>query len=422
MVDLENNLQKYASLIIRTGVNLQKDQTLVLSSPVECAPFARLCAKASYQAGAREVVTLWNDEQLSLLKYRHCGLDVLASYPDWCVQARMQYLNEGAAYLSIAAEDPELFAQIEPEKMQLAAKASHAALREFYDATMSNRNSWCVVSAPTVAWARKVFPGCADDGEAVNRLWDAIFRTTRIYEPDPVAAWAAQQRDLRMRIQWLNEKRFHALRYRNSLGTDFTAGLARGHIWCGGAEETQEGVPFIANMPTEEVFTTPDKDRLEGTLCSALPLNYNGVLIEDFSLTFERGRVVSFSACKGEDTLRCLLDSDEGARSLGEVALVPANSPIPQLGILFYNTLYDENASCHFALGEAYASCLEGGTQMSREELAAAGANASLIHVDFMVGTPDLSITGIAEDGSETPVFENGNWAFSVQEDERKGV
>lgn len=406
-------LQKYARLIVRTGVNIRKDQVLVLSSPIACASFARLVQAEAYEAGARDVVMIWNDELSTQLRYLHADEAVFSQYYSWMQTLYLKTSEEGAAYVSIYAEDPEILKTVPPQRVAAAQKSRAQALKAYYDRTMNNRNTWCVVSIPTESWALKVFEGLPEE-EAMSRLWDAIIRSVRVDQEDPVAAWETHQAMLTKRLDFLNGHRFRSLRYRNRLGTDLSIALPEGHIWLGGADFTPEGHRFIANMPTEEVFTLPAKDGVNGTVYASMPLHYNGSLIENFSLTFEAGRIVSYRAEKGEAVLKMLIETDEGASYLGEVALVPYDSPIRNTGILFYNTLFDENAACHLAIGRAYPVCIAGGENMTPEQLAAAGVNDSLTHEDFMIGTEDLSITGVKEDGTEIPVFVAGNFAFEA--------
>lgn len=407
---MQEKLAQYAQLVVHTGVNLKAGQTLVVNAPIECASFARLVAQTAYDAGARDVVVSWNDEKLSKIRFLSAPDAVFDEFPAWRQKLYLDYAREGAAFVSIAASDPELLKEAEPDRVARAQKASGQALKEYRERLMSNRNPWCVVSVPTEGWARKVFPDAAAD-EAVARLWKAIFRTLRIENgSDAVVAWQTHLAALEERKDFLNRCRFKALRYKNAAGTDFTVELPEGHIWLSGAEYTEDGRPFVANMPTEEVFTMPKRSGANGTVVSAKPLNYNGNLIEDFSLTFKDGKVVKCSARKGEAVLKKLLEADEGASYLGEVALVPYDSPISNLKFLFYNTLFDENASCHLALGKAYPTCIEGGGEMTKEARAAAGVNESFVHEDFMIGTPDLSIVGVTQDDREVPVFANGNF------------
>ena len=407
----ENLLKKYAKLAIYQGVNVQKNQTLVISSPIECAKFTRMLVEEAYIKGAKEVVVQWNDELTGKLKYKYSPMEVFETVPEWVKESRLSYAKEGACFLSISASDPELLKDVDPKKVATFRKASSIASREFSSRLMSNENAWSIVSIPTVGWAKKVFPNVSED-EAVEKLWDAIFKIVRVDSQDPVKAWEEHKNTLKKNMNFLNSKRFKSLHYTNSLGTDLIIELPEKHLWAGGAEFTQDGTEFIANMPTEEIFSMPKKTGVNGKVVSSMPLNYGGNLINNFSLTFKDGKVVDFSAEEGYETLKNLLDTDEGAKYLGEVALVPYNSPISNSNIIFFNTLYDENASCHLAFGKAYSLCIKDGEKMSEEELLKEGANDSLTHVDFMIGTKDLQITGTTYDNEKFDIFVNGNWAF----------
>ena len=407
----ENLLKKYAQLAIYQGVNVQKNQTLVISSPIECAEFTRMLVEEAYIKGAKEVVVQWNDELTGKLKYKYSPMEVFETVPEWVKESRLSYAKKGACFLSISASDPELLKDVDPKKVATFRKASSIASREFSSRLMSNENAWSIVSIPTVGWAKKVFPNISED-EAVEKLWDAIFKIVRVDSQDPVKAWEEHKNTLKKNMDFLNSKRFKSLHYTNSLGTDLIIELPEKHLWAGGAEFTQDGTEFIANMPTEEIFSMPKKTGVNGKVVSSMPLNYGGNLINNFSLTFKDGKVVDFSAEEGYETLKNLLDTDEGAKYLGEVALVPYNSPISNSNIIFFNTLYDENASCHLAFGKAYSLCIKDGEKMSEEELLKEGANDSLTHVDFMIGTKDLQITGTTYDNEKFDIFVNGNWAF----------
>lgn len=407
----ENLLKKYAKLAIYQGVNVQKDQTLVISSPIECAEFTRMLVEEAYLKGAKEVVVQWNDELTSKLKYQYSPIEVFENVPEWVKESRLSYAKEGACFLSISASDPELLKDIDPKKIATFRKASSIASREFSTRLMSNENAWSIVSIPTVGWAKKVFPNVSEE-EAVEKLWDAIFKIVRVDSCDPVKAWEEHKNTLKKNMDFLNSKRFKSLHYKNSLGTDLVMELPEKHVWAGGAEFTQDGVEFIANMPTEEIFSMPKKTGVNGKVVSSMPLNYGGNVINNFSLTFKDGKVVDFTAEEGYETLKNLLDTDEGAKYLGEVALVPYDSPISNSNIIFFNTLYDENASCHLAFGKAYSLCIKDGEKMTEEELAKEGANDSLTHVDFMIGTKDLEIIGTTYDNEEVKIFVDGNWAF----------
>ncbi|MBN2899561.1 MAG: aminopeptidase [Clostridia bacterium] len=403
---MKKQIEKYADLLVKVGINLQKGQTLVITTPVECAEFARLVTKKAYETGAREVVVRWLDELTDKMRYEMAEDAVFDEFPQGEVAILNDLADRDAAFLRISASDPELMKDVNPKRISRQNKVRNRALEHYMDRLMSDQNVWCVASIPTESWAKKVFPGAED---AVEQLWDAIFKSVRVDQENPVQAWRNHQEALKTRVDFLNEGKFDKLRYKNSLGTDLVVELPEGHFWAGGGTESKKGYEFIANMPTEEVFTLPKRDGVNGTIVSSLPLNYNGSLIENFSFTFVDGIVMEFTAEKGFDTLKEMLETDDGACRLGEVALVPYDSPISNQKILFFNTLFDENASCHFALGKAYPM-MEGVEDMSKEEMLAAGVNDSLIHVDFMVGTKDMEITGIKKDGSEVPIFRTGNF------------
>ena len=404
-------LEKYARLIVKTGVNIQKGQTMVITSPIECASFARMVAQFAYEEGARDVVLNWKDELLAKIRFMQAPEEVFEEFPEWQKEFYLSYVKQGAAFVSIAASDPELFKDVNPGRLVKVQKASNTALKEYRERIMSNKNSWCVVSIPTTAWAKKVFPKLSEE-QAVEALWEAILKTVRVDTTDPVVAWEEHKRNLKKHAEFLNTHQFESLQYKNSLGTDLKIELPKNHVWLGGSEFTPEGLEFLANMPTEEVFTMPKKTGANGTVFSSKPLNYNGNLIDDFSLTFKEGKVVDFTAKQGYEILKGLVETDEGSHFLGEVALVPYNSPISNSNILYYNTLFDENASCHLAIGKAYPVCIKDGENMSNEELKALGVNDSLTHVDFMIGTKDLEIIGITAEGKEIAVFKNGDFAF----------
>ena len=404
-------LRNYARLLVKVGINIQPNQTLVISSPVDCAEFARLLTEVAYEEGAREVVMQWNDDIISKLRYLHAPDEVFDEFPEWKKQCFMFYGEQGAAFLSISASDPELMKDVNPGRIARAKKVYSIKLKQHHDNLMSNRNVWCVASVPTPSWARKVFPDVPED-QAVVKLWEAIIKSVRADAPDPVEEWDAHKTALRQNTDKLNEMQLQWIHIRNELGTDLKIELPQNHIWMGGSDISKNGVEFIANMPTEEIFTSPARKGVNGKVVSSMPLNYNGSLIEGFSLTFRDGEIVDFSAEKGYDSLRHIIETDEGSRYLGEIALVPYDSPISNLGILFYDTLFDENASCHLAIGKAYPVSIKGGELMTKEQLLNAGINDSLVHVDFMFGTPDLEIDGLTKDGQKVAVFRNGNFAL----------
>jgi len=404
-------LRKYARLIIKTGLNLQAKQILVISSPIECAQFTRLVAQTAYQEGAKDVVIQWQDELFSKIRFLNAPEEVFLEFPAWKKEFYLSYANQGAAFLSISASDPELMKEVNPERIINAQKTSATALQEYRERLMSNRNTWCVVSIPTVSWAKKVFPNLAEK-DAIDHLWNSIFMTVRVDTENPEVAWDEHKANLKKRLGFLNSLALKSLHYKNSLGTNLRIELPQNHLWIGGAETTPTGIDFIANMPTEEVFTLPKKTGVNGTVVSSRPLNYNGNLIEHFSLRLEEGRIVEFTAEKGYETLKHLIETDEGSHYLGEVALVPYDSPISNSNILFFNTLFDENASCHLAIGKAYPVCLSNGENLSKKELDNYGVNDSLVHVDFMIGTKDLEIIGITVEGKEISIFSSGNFVL----------
>lgn len=410
MNNLNNFLEKYAKLSVRIGVNLQKDQTLVINSPIECADFARLIAKEAYKAGAKNVHVEWNDEELTLIKYLNAPHEAFKEFPKWKADGYEELAKNGAAFLSISASNPELLKNVDPKKISEGNKAKSIALKKYREYIMNSTVSWSIVSIPTKNWAKKVFSNLPEN-KAVEMLWEHIFKIVRIDKDNPVEAWNEHLNYLKDRVDFLNNKRLKKLHFLSG-GTDLTIELPEKHLWAGGGEYNSKGTYFVANMPTEEVFTLPSKTGVNGKVKSTKPLNYSGNLIENFTLTFKEGRVVDFSAEKGYETLKKLLETDDGSHYLGEVALVPYDSPISNSNVIFYNTLFDENASCHLALGEAYPTCLQGGSEMSGKELEKSGANISLIHVDFMIGSADLNITGETHNGEVIDIFKNGNWAF----------
>lgn len=409
---MEEKLREYARLLVEVGVDLERGQTLILSSPVECAAFARLCVSAAYDAGAGEVVMNWTDDYVTRERFLRAADAAFDTPRAWRKAFFTDYAEAGAAYLALTAEDPETLAGVSPERLVRAQRTSSVERETFDRLQMANGFQWCIGGVPAAAWARKVFPTLGET-EAIAALWDAILATVRVTgDGSAPERWRAHLALLGARKEKLNALRLRSLHYTNSLGTDLTVELPEGHLWAAGNSETPKGRGFVANMPTEELFTAPKKTGVNGTVCASLPLVNNGSIIEGIRLTLREGRIVEAHADVGEDVLAAALAVDEGARYLGEAALVPYSSPIRRSGLLFYNTLYDENASCHFAFGEAYPECIAGGEELSREELEARGLNRSLTHVDFMVGTADLSITGLTEDGREVAIFRSGEFAI----------
>ncbi len=402
-------MKNFGSLIIRGGVNVQPGQLVVINSPIECAPYARDIMEAAYEAGAGDCLIQWKDEESARIRYNHASCEALSVIPEWMTESRMYYARKGACFISIASEDPDLLAQVDPMKIRTHALAANKAYSEYWNMITQNQCTWCVVSAPNQAWARKMFPDLSPE-QALEALEDAICKSMRLDQPDPIAALEENNRLIAQRAARFNQLQFKTLRYRNRIGTDFTIDLPENHIWQGGAEPAQNGVIFTANIPTEEIYTAPDFRTANGTLVSAMPLCHQGRLVKHFTLTFKDGELVNYDAEEGREVLENIFSADSGASRLGEVALIEKRSPIAQMGLLFYNTLFDENASCHFAVGSAYPSCVQDGVGLSDDELLQRGINCSDEHVDFMIGTEDLEIVGILADGTEIPVFVQGNF------------
>lgn len=406
----ESNLTKYAELIVRVGVNVQQDQEVFITGAVEQAVLVRLVAEQAYLAGASNVHVDWTDDRLSRLKYEKAADDVFTRYPEWETAKRNSFVERNAVFISIVSSNPDLLSGIDSQRIANFQKAAGQGLQQFRRAVQSDKVSWTVVAAAGKAWASKVFPNNSEE-ESVNLLWEAIFKAVRLHAADPVKAWEEHNATLHSKAEALNENHFTKLHY-TAPGTDLTIELADKHIWVAAGSENQNHVSFMANMPTEEVFTVPLKTGVNGHVSSTKPLSYGGNIIDNFKLTFEAGRIVKVEAEQGQEILQKLVDTDEGSHYLGEVALVPHESPISQSNILFYETLFDENASNHLAIGSGYAFNIEGGKKMSPEELAENGVNASITHVDFMIGSAVMDIDGIKADGTVVPIFRKGNWAF----------
>lgn len=410
MSDFKQKLEKYAELIVKVGVNVQQGQSVFVMSSTEMVDLARLIASKAYDAGASNVHVDWTDEGLSRLKYEKAADEVFTNFPEWEVAKRNDFLDQRAAFISISSPNPDLLKGIDPARIANYQKAAGQAMDRFRQFVQSDKVSWIVAAASTRAWASKVFPNLSTD-EAVDRLWETIFESVRLNADDPVQAWKEHDANLHKKVDILNSKHFHKLHYK-APGTDLTIELPEKHLWVGASSTNEQNVAFMANMPTEEVFTAPKKTGVNGYVSSTKPLNYGGNVIQNFKLTFEEGRIVQVQAEEGQEILQQLIDTDEGSHYLGEVALVPHESPISQSNILFYNTLFDENASNHLAIGSAYAFNVEGGKTMSQEELAENGLNQSITHVDFMIGSAEMDIDGIHADGTVVPIFRKGNWAI----------
>ncbi|NEW07502.1 aminopeptidase [Paenibacillus sp. SYP-B3998] len=409
MKTFEHYLDQYAELAIRVGLNVQKDQTVVIMTPIACADFVRKITKKAYDAGAKDVLIDWDDDEVKALRLKHAPESTLREYPMWRAKGLEELAKGGAAFLQIYAPNADLLKDVDPERVAISSKTTATAREGFLHYMRSNQVNWLMISYPTAEWSAKVFPNL-HESERIGKLWEQIFKLTRADAEDPVAAWNTHVQQLTSKQEMLNGLHFKQL-HLQAPGTDLYIELAPKHQWVAAGSTTDSGIFFLPNIPTEEVFTMPLRGGTNGTVRSTLPLSYQGSLIDGFSLTFENGKVVSATAEVGQEVLNKMLDMDEGARYLGEVALVPYDSPISQSGIIYYNTLFDENASCHVALGNSYPFTIEGGTTMSPEELIENGYNKSLIHVDFMIGSTEMNIDGIAADGSRVPLFRKGNWA-----------
>jgi aminopeptidase len=414
----DDQLRIYSELAIRIGLNLRPGQRLLIIGPLanggaslEAAPLIRHIAAAAYRAGAPLVETLWGDEAQMLARFKFAPKSSFTEHSAWLPDALLTHVEGGGAVLSVYANDPDLLKNEPVDLVGALQQATSRSVVPFRERISRNETNWAVIAAPSEGWASRVFPDLPP-ADRMARLWDAIASLCRLDQPDPLAAWETHLAALAARRDYLNRKQYSALKYRGP-GTDLTLGLPQGHAWVSGRANSQSGIPFTANLPTEEVFSIAHKDRVDGTVRSTKPLSYGGTLIEGFSMRFEQGRVTDVTADRGESVLRQLIDTDAGAARLGEVALVPHSSPVSQSGLLFYNTLFDENAASHVALGSAYRFTLAGGETMTDEEFAQAGGNRSATHVDFMIGSADLDVDGVLPDGSVEPLMRRGEWAIA---------
>ncbi|WP_429810816.1 aminopeptidase [Ensifer sp. B1-9] len=402
-------LDKLAEVAIQVGLQLQRGQDLVMTAPVAAMPLVRLITKHAYKAGAGLVTTLYSDEDTTLARYAYAPDESFDRASDWLFEGMAKAFAGGAARLAISGDNPMMLSTQDPAKVARANKANSIAYKPALEKISNFDINWNIVSYPNPSWAKLVFPD-DPDAIAVEKLAKAIFAASRVDVADPVAAWKEHNASLARRSAWLNGERFAALHFTGP-GTDLTVGLADGHLWCGGASEAKNGITCNPNIPTEEVFTTPHALRVEGHVSSTKPLSHQGTLIDNIQVRFEGGRIVEAKASRGEEVLNKVLDTDEGARRLGEVALVPHSSPISASGILFYNTLFDENASCHIALGQCYSGCFVDDAKLTPEQIRAQGGNSSLIHIDWMIGSGQVDIDGVRADGSRVPVMRQGEWA-----------
>jgi aminopeptidase len=404
----EQKLDLLAEVAVKVGLGLQSGQELVMTASLDALPLARRITEQAYRAGASLVTTLYADDEAALMRYRYANDASFDHAANWLYDGMGAAFKSGAARLAIAGGNPALLSNEDPGKVGRANSAVSKAYRPALELITRHAINWTIVASATPAWAASVFPNETPEA-ALAKLWEAIFQTTRINTPDPVAAWKSHDAGLHQRAAYMNEKRFSYLQYRGP-GTDFKLGLADDHLWLGGGTTAGNGFYCIPNMPTEEVFTTPHKDRAEGTITATKPLSHQGTMIEGIQVRFENGRIVEAKASRGQEVLQRLIDTDDGARRLGEVALVPHSSPIAASGMLFFNTLFDENAASHIALGQAYSSCLKDGDTLTPEQLAEKGANDSLIHVDWMIGSGELDIDGITATGAVEPLMRQGEW------------
>ncbi|OGO33781.1 MAG: peptidase M29 [Chloroflexi bacterium RBG_16_57_11] len=410
--NFEDSLQKYADIIVRIGLNLRVGQSLMVTAPVQSASLVQKIAASAYQAGCRYVDVMYLDELVKLARHKHAPRDSFEEYPTYLSEGILQHTKNGGAYLRITGEDPDLLNGQDPDLVALAERTARVHLKPFYELLHHNGFNWAIAGYPSLSWARAVFPGKSHE-EQEQLLWDALFKVCRIDQPDPIAAWQSHIAGLVDRREYLTQRQYQAL-HLIAPDTDLTIGLSERHRWMGGSIRSETGIDFVPNLPTEEVFTMPHRQRIDGQVTATKPLSYSGSLIEDFCLTFSEGRVTSLRARRGEETLRKMIELDGGMASLGEVALVSHSSPVSQSGMLFFNTLLDENAACHIALGSGFHFCLQDGESVSEEEYARRGGNTSLGHTDFMIGSAEIDVDGLLPDGVCEPVMRHGEWAFQL--------
>ncbi|WP_196258460.1 aminopeptidase [Pelagibacterium limicola] len=404
-----HKLDKLAQVAIHTGLGLKPGQSLLMTAPITALPLVRAITEHAYKAGAHLVTTIYSDEATTLARFRNAPDGAFDTAADWLFEGMAKAFDNNTARLAIAGDNPLMLANEDPEKVSRANKATSIAYKPAIQRITSFATNWNIVSYPNTKWAQLVFPGLPED-EAIGKLADAIFAASRVDREDPVAEWAKHNAEIHARRDWLNAQNFADLHF-TAPGTDLVVGLADGHAWKGGASKAKNGITCNPNIPTEEVFTTPHTRRVNGKVRATKPLSHQGTLIENIEMTFKDGVAVEVTATKGGEVWNKVLDTDEGGRRLGEVALVPHSSPISQSGLLFYNTLFDENAACHIAMGQCYSECFVDGDKLSEDEIKARGGNSSLIHIDWMIGSGDMDIDGIKPDGTRVPVFRKGEWA-----------
>ena len=408
----EAHLEEYIELVIRQGINIQPGQQLVIACSVDCAFFVRKAMEAAFKAGASNVHIRWIDDICSRTRFLMADESIFDVYPAWDKLLMDSLSEEGAAFMTVSASDPEVFKGVDSGRLSRFNIAASAALKAYFEKIITGGVRWCIASVPTEAWAKKIFPDVASADDAISLLWKNIFAASRVGDGKAVEKWQAHADSLKRRVKALNDYRFTEIHFKNSVGTDLRMQLPEKHVWMGGGDVAKDGKPFLPNIPTEEIFSAPKTDGVNGTVVGTMPNVFRGNLIEDFSITFKDGKVVSYDAKVGKEHLAKMITDIPGMDRLGEIALVEHDSPISNTGILFYNTLYDENASCHLALGSAYPDCIEGGGAMTEEERAAEGINVCDNHQDFMFGSADMSITGIMASGEEVAVFKDGNFVI----------
>ncbi len=418
--EFEKNLDKYADIAVKVALNVQPGQRVLIGRPahgvygipLELAPLVRLIVTKSYDMGARLVDVIWNDDELRLIRFQHAPRDSFEEFPKWRADAAIQSAENGDAMLSIYAENPDLLAGQDVDLLSKFTESNSKHMARYFEMVTLNAMNWAVMTAPVSGWAEKIFPDVSSE-EAMARAWDTLFDICRVKTPDPVKAWQDHVSDLVSRCDYMNKKQYAALKL-SAPGTDLTVGMPQNHIWTSTRMKTRAGTDFTANVPSEEIFTTPHNKKTEGVVTLTKPLNYGGSLIEGLKVTFSDGKVVEVAAKKGQEIANKMFETDEGARRLGEMALVPNSSPISQSGLVFFNTLIDENASSHIAFGRAYRFSVEGGGSMNDEEFEAVGGNTSLIHVDCMIGSGEMNVEGVTKDGAAEPVMKKGEWVFKV--------
>ena len=404
----ENKIDKLANLAIKRGVGLQKGQNLLITAPIESLPLVRKIAEHAYKEGASIVTPLFTDSDITLSRFKYAPDESFDNATDWLFNGMGEAFDNNTARMAIAGDDPMLLSQMDPDKVSRANKAMAKAYKPARERITEFKINWNIVSWPGSAWASRVFPDLPLE-EAIVKLADAIFDASRASVEDPIQAWDDHNEQLRIKTNWLNEKNFAALQY-NGPNTNLRVGLADEHEWMGGASKAQNGIICNPNIPSEEVFTTPHAYKVDGTVSSTKPLSYQGTLIDNIKVTFKEGKIIEAHASKGEEVLQKVLKSDEGASRIGEVALVPHSSPISQSGIIFYNTLFDENAASHIALGQCYSKCFKSDLDLSKEEITKRGGNSSMIHIDWMIGSDQIDVDGIDQNGDSVPIFRKGEW------------